>query len=104
MKSRRSDSDAAEAASFSHRLAVREGIHLRLDEPDEYTGWLVSRRALSGTEGRVQSFECKLTGCLFTVRAPRRAGLKSGRPLSRLQVPQAGRLFAARRPIWIIGR
>ena len=24
---------------------VREGIRLRLEEPDEYTGWLVSRRA-----------------------------------------------------------
>lgn len=24
---------------------VREGIRLRLEQPDEYTGWLVSRRA-----------------------------------------------------------
>ena len=24
---------------------VREGIYLRLEEPDDYTGWLVSRRA-----------------------------------------------------------
>jgi Arc/MetJ-type ribon-helix-helix transcriptional regulator len=27
---------------------IREGIRLRLDEPDEYTGWLASRRVGQG--------------------------------------------------------